>query len=387
MDVILVGFFSIVFLAIALYAIRVRQGGWRWWALAAIMTLLVVGSRLSESAWPRLLLLEASAFTAVGLVWVTGTPAASRAAWLYLWLLIPAVGCSLVGFALADSGTAPPDFPIARIAAGLLVVGFGLKLALIPFYFWLPEVAEHAPPMTSALIISVVDIAAFTELVQLRVASPWIFTDYGIVWMVIALASMFGGALLALAQKDIKRMLAFSTIDDMGYLLLGVVAGGAVGLSGAWLGALSHSLFKLILFGAVGVAEKGMGKPVTLTTRGLAARYPAAAAAFIAGALGIIGVPPAFGFVGRWRLYLAGAQYGGVLLVVAMAVATGLALLYFVRAIHATWLGPADVAEAVAPRYGLASVVLIVLVLVAVLLGFFPAVFTRLNASLAAMAG
>ena len=142
--------------------------------------------------------------------------------------------------------------------------------------------------MTSALIISVVDIAAFAELVQLRVASPWIFTDYGIVWMVIALASMFGGALLALAQKDIKRMLAFSTIDDMGYLLLGVVAGGAVGLSGAWLGALSHSLFKVILFGAVGVAEKGTGKPVTLSTHGLAARYPVAAAAFIAGALGII---------------------------------------------------------------------------------------------------
>ena len=106
MDMILVGFFGVVFLAVALYSIRVRQGGWRWWALAAIVTLLVVGSRLSESAWPRLLLLEASAFAAAGLVWVTGTPAASRAARLYLWLLIPAVGCSLAGFALAGGGAA-----------------------------------------------------------------------------------------------------------------------------------------------------------------------------------------------------------------------------------------------------------------------------------------
>ena len=123
--------------------------------------------------------------------------------------------------------------------------------------------------MTSALIISIVDIAAFCEMAHLRITAAWVFTDYAILWLVLALLSMFGGALLALAQKNIKRMLAFSTIDDMGYLVLGTLVGTQYGLNGAILAALSHAFFKVLLFGAVGVAEKQLGHDLTLEDHAL----------------------------------------------------------------------------------------------------------------------
>jgi formate hydrogenlyase subunit 3/multisubunit Na+/H+ antiporter MnhD subunit len=259
------------------------------------------------------------------------------------------------------------------LVVGLLVVGFALKLALIPFYFWLPDVAETTSPMTSALIVGVLGIAEFGELVGLRLAIPWAFDGYKGLWLTLALASMFGGALLALAQRDLKRMLAFSTIDDMGYLLLGVLVGSKLGLTGAMFGALSHALFKVLLFGSLGIAERGSGRPVTLDCRGFASRFPVSGAAFIVGALGMIGMPPFFGFVGRWRLYLTGIEYGGPTLVLAMAAATGLSILYFVRAIHRVWLGqPQGNATATASEPGIAAILLVLLIAAALLLGIFP---------------
>ena len=110
-------------------------------------------------------------------------------------------------------------------------------------------------------------------------------------------------------------------------------------MAGAGLGALSHALSKVVLFGAVGVAEARIGKSVTLDTRGLAARLPIAGAAFIAAALSFIGVPPGFGFVGYWRIYVAATQFGGLALIIALLAVAALDLLCYARAIHRTWLG------------------------------------------------
>jgi multicomponent Na+:H+ antiporter subunit D len=365
------GVFLVLLVGVAVFAKAFPQGDRRWWVLLAALALLITAGMLLGDGWARRLLLDASAFVAVAMVWNRGTPEAARAGRTYLGLLIVSVICLSGGLLLIPEGAnAPPD-PWSRVAAGLLVIGFGLKLALVPFYFWLPGVAAAAAPMTTVLIVSVVDLAAVGECAHLRVVAPWIFTGHPHLWLAIALLSMFGGALLALAQQDLKRMLAFSTIDDMGYLLLGVLAGPGVGLSGALAGGLGHALSKFLLFGSVGVAEARLGGPLTLESRGLAARCPVSGAAFIAGALGILGLPPTFGFVGRWRLYLAGAEYGGGPLVLAMALATGVAVLYYARAIHRVWLGAA-VDAAVPPEPCLATVALSVLMIALVTLGVFP---------------
>ena len=365
------GVFLILFAGVAVFAGAFPQGDRRWWRLLALLALLITAGMLLGDGWARRLLLDAAAFVAAAMVCNRGTPEAARTGRTYLGLLIVSVICLTGGLLLIPDGASAPPYPWNRVATGLLVIGFGLKLALVPFYFWLPGVAAAAAPMTTVLIVSVVDLAAVSECAHLRVAAPWVFTGTPHLWLAIALLSMFGGALLALAQRDLKRMLAFSTIDDMGYLLLGVLAGPGVGLSGALAGALGHALSKLLLFGSVGMAEARLGAPLTLESRGLAARCPVSGAAFIVGALGILGLPPTFGFVGRWRLYLAGAEYGGGTLVLAMALATGVAVLYYARAIHRVWLGAA--ADAPLPREPrLATIALSVLIIAVVTLGVFP---------------
>jgi formate hydrogenlyase subunit 3/multisubunit Na+/H+ antiporter MnhD subunit len=369
-------FFTLLVALVAVYSWVVPQGDKRWWGSTLLMTAFVVAALQPVSELGRMLLLDAASFAAVALVGGQ-SPAAAKAARTYLWMLIAAVLCVGAGLYLAGvpggATTVQPGALQTRLVVGLLVVGFALKLALIPFYFWLPDVAETTSPMTSALIVGVLGIAEFSELASLRLTIPWVFDGYQALWLTLALASMFGGALLALAQRDLKRMLAFSTIDDMGYLLLGVLVGSRLGLTGAIFGAMSHALFKVLLFGSLGIAEKGTGGPVTLDCRGLSARFPVSGAAFIVGALGMIGVPPLFGFVGRWRLYLTGIEYGGPALALAMAAATGLSIFYYVRAIHRVWLGPPqDNAPVVASEPKIAAILLVLLIVAALLLGVFP---------------
>jgi multicomponent Na+:H+ antiporter subunit D len=372
------GAFLILLIAILLYAKAVPQGDGRWWALTIVTGALVIAGMAVREGWMRVLLLDAAVFAAVALVWIQDSKPAKAAAKTYLIFMVIAVVFLAAGMYLAGEGNIEPAYPINKLAAGLLIVGFSLKLALIPLYFWLPKLAEHAKPMTTALIVSVVDIAALGELISLRTSAAWIFTGYAVLWLVIALLSMFGGALLALSQKNIKRMLAFSTIDDMGYLVLGILVGTQFGLSGAILAALSHAFFKVLLFGAVGMVEFRIGHDLTLEDNGIAAQSPKSAAVFILSALGMIGVPPFFGFVGRWRLYMSGLEYGGLALVLVMALATALALLYYVRAIHRVWMGKPEHTVIIVKEPTLAVVVLIVLLLFMLALGLFPGWLTGL---------
>jgi len=373
--VVFLGTFLLLLAGIASCALVVPQGGRRWWCLTGTLAMLVTTGFALNEGWGRSLLLDAAGFAAVALVWSEGTEEAARAAGRFLQLLSVSVVCIVAGLILVGMAEITPSPPLARLAVAMLTIGFGLKLALVPFYFWLPAVAGSARPLTTVLIVSVVDVAAFVELAHVRLAHPWVFIEWSGVWLTMALCSMLGGALLALAQRDVKRMLAFSSSDDMGYLLLGLIAGPGLGLSGALLGALSHAGLKVLLFGAVAVAEARDHRTVTLDSRGLGGRYPVSAAAFIVGALGMIGVPPTFGFVGRWRLYLAGVDYGGWWLVLGMMVATSLALLCYARVIHRVWLGSPDRAERGGePR--LAAAVLLMLASLVVLLGVFPAWLT-----------
>ena len=300
-----------LFLLAGIYAAAVGKPQKRLWPLAALMGLLIVVSLQVEAPLLRMILLDAAGLAAVALVWMQD----AKVGKLYLAAalagsLLAAAGMA-VGGLLGGGEVAAPAGAAAKAAVALLMVGFAIKLALVPFYFWLPPLAENTSPMTAVLVISALDMAEVGELALLRSEAPWVFGEWQWVWIGLALLAMLGGALLALSQRSLRRMLAFSAVDDSGYLLLGIAAGGALGVGGALIGALSHALCKFLLFAALGAAEDGLGKKITLDERGLAGRFPAAGAAFLVGALGMVGVPPFLGAVGRWRLYLAGVQVGG----------------------------------------------------------------------------
>jgi len=231
-------------------------------------------------------------------------------------------------------------------------------------------VAQAIPAPLVGLVVAVVDVAAFAELLTLRQSSPWLF-DPMQVWLAVALLSALGGAVLMLAQKDLKRMLAFSTIEDMGYLLFGVTAGGELGLGGASLGLAVHALAKALLFSSLAFVESD-GMPVTLNARGLTTRYPWSGMGFLVGALAMLGIPPLAGFAARWQLYeaatLIGVPFLGVLLL-----ATAFAVLSYVRVISLCWWGPAQESEKREPA--LLAVVLGGLCIVLLVIGLRPGLF------------
>jgi multicomponent Na+:H+ antiporter subunit D len=376
MNTILIPLFVVLALGVAAFSLAVPQGGARWWAWAAAVVGLVVVSRLAPAGMGATVMAALAELAAIGLVWSRGTQQARAAA----RQMAMAVGTGIVlvwagEHLLAPTGGA--DLGAQQIAVALLIIGFALKLGLAPAYFWLPAVARASTAMTTAVIVAIVDVNVFCELLDLHAHAPWMFSEYRAVWLSLALLTLLGGALLALAQTELKPMLAFSTIDDMGYLLLGLTLGTAAGMSGAWLGIISHALAKLVLFGAVGAAEWHLGQPVTLNTRGLAARLPVASAAFMLGALAFLAVPPTVGFIGRWRLYLAGAELGGAPVLLLLFAASAIGLLCYVRAIHRTWLGAPAETPPGRPLPWVASAVLLAFAVAPVALGLIPAVLQQ----------
>ena len=292
------------------------------WAGAGLLCVLGLGI---EGHFMRSLFLEGAAVAALFIVWKASEErAASR---VYLLAVVLSAVMTVGGMlAMGSSQT--------KLVLVLLLTGFSLKLALVPLSLWLPMVAQAIPAPLVGLVVAVVDVAAFAELLTLRQSSPWLF-DPMQVWLAVALLSALGGAVLMLAQKDLKRMLAFSTIEDMGYLLFGVTAGGELGLGGASLGLAVHALAKALLFSSLAFVESD-GMPVTLNARGLTTRYPWSGMGFLVGALAMLGIPPLAGFAARWQLYeaatLIGVPFLGVLLL-----ATAFAVLSYVRVISLCW--------------------------------------------------
>ena len=196
------GLFLLLTAAIALYARAIPQGGPRWWLLAGLTVALTAIGTLVNAGWGKTIFIDAAALAAVGLIFIDPNPQARRAAKVYLGMTAAAILCLLAAEFLAEKET--PTLAVQKILVCLLLVGFALKLALLPLYFWLPGVAQHAAPMSVAVIISLVDIAAFTELAHFRQILPWVFRDYSGLWMSVALLSMFGGALLALKKMGVE---------------------------------------------------------------------------------------------------------------------------------------------------------------------------------------
>ncbi len=333
----LAGAIFLACVALVLVLVKTAGVGGRAW-VAALAGVLVVVGLLVEAELPRLLLLEAGAFAAVVLLFVGHVP--RRAAITYLAAAVVSAVTLIAGNLLLD--IAP-----ATVVLVLIVVGFAVKLALVPTYVWLPAMAERTPAALVGLVIAVVDVAAFGELATLRQHAAWLFAPMWL-WIALAVLSALGGAALALAQSDIKRMLAFSSMTGAGFLVMGVAVGGDLGVTGTTAGAAAEALSMALLFSALAGAERD-GRPVSFSSYGLARQHPLACAGFLLGALATLGVPLTPGFVGHWRIYASALSMGWPLLAV-FVVATVLSLLFYTRAIALVWWGGRPGDEPVDPE-------------------------------------
>jgi NADH-quinone oxidoreductase subunit N len=253
----------------------------------------------------------------------------NEAALKYFLLGAFATGFLLFGIALVYgvTGTTRLDRIAVRLAAGvgesrevlllgigLLLVGFGFKVAAAPFHVWTPDVYEGAPTSITALMAVGVKAAAFSAFARVFLQSfDAISADWrGLVWLLAAL-TMTVGNLLAISQSNIKRMLAYSSIAHAGYLLVALVAGGKEGGSALLFYLIAYAAMNLGAFGVV-VALGRHGEPNEEIERyaGLGFRRPLVAMAMSAFMLSLAGVPPLVGFAGKFYVFSAAVNAGYV---------------------------------------------------------------------------
>lgn len=289
--------------------------------------LALVGMTMTNSML-RIALMECAALLAILLIWTTSQNNKARLIYLVAMIIstIEIVSGSLLMF-----------YGNSNWAGILFFAGFALKLGLVPFYLWLPKVAEATPALMVGFVISIIDVTAFGELWLLKSSGALISSS--ILWIVFSAFSTICGAMFMLAQKDLKRLLAFSSIEDMGLLIIGLFSTGNWGISGALTGVIVHAIAKALLFASLSAPEQE--NQITLEHHGMANRYPMAGTAFLLGMIAVLGIPPLWGFSARWRIYASAGEMH-IALMFLLILGSMLSLIAYTRALCRFWWGKSE---------------------------------------------
>jgi NADH-quinone oxidoreductase subunit N len=276
-----------------------------------------------------------------------------------------------LGASLAGPGAAIQ--PLVLVGLALLLVGFGFKTSAVPFHQWAPDVYEGAPTAVAALIATGSKAAAFAALLRVLVAMRPLQPEWGLIVWLIAALTMTVGNVVALAQRNLKRMLAYSSVAHVGYMLVGVAAGHDLGSAAVLYYLLVYSFATVGAFGVILVLERNGAEAVDLEGYGgLAARHPVLALVLTVCLLSLIGLPPTAGFVGKFYLFGAAIRGGFVGLAVIAVLNSVAAAYYYLRLIVYMYMrepeGP-GLRVALTPAAGLA---LAITVWATMHLGLFP---------------
>jgi len=369
----------------------------------------LTGMTVTGDVFNLYVFLEITGLAAYGLV-ASGREASAAVAALK-YLIIGTVGASLyllgVGYVLAGTGTLnmadlasklgtqlPYDSTLVVTAFGLMVGGLSVKVALFPLHTWQPDAYANSPDSVSAFIsalVSTVSAYALARLLFSVFTVEFLEAVPAARWALLAVASVsiVAGSALAVSQSSVQRMLAYSSVSQFGLVIAGFVVATPLAVVGATVHLVGHAVMKGGLFAATGVIERETGATTIGGYAGMGSRVPVAAGAFTVLALGMVGVPPAIGFVGKWYI-LVGAVEAGVWPVVAVLLAsTLLTLAYFARLGERLYFAEATireegaVADGGAPvSTGMLAVVVIAAVLAVALTAAVPALEQLLDQTL-----
>lgn len=277
-------------------------------------------------------------------------------------------------------------------AMALLLVGFGFKVSLVPFHMWTPDVYQGAPTPVTAFMAAAVKAAAFAAFLRVFVgafsAQAWSWVP---VFWVLAALTMLVGAVLAVVQTDLKRMLGYSAIAHGGYALIGLIAVSRDGVSGTLFYLLVYAFMSLGAFGVLTLVERQRHKALSIAdVRGLGRRYPVPAGMFALFLLSLAGIPGTAGFMAKFAVFRAGVDAGQVVLVVIAVVSSLIAAFFYIRVIVAMFMEdePAGAAAQppLVPTTGM-SAALAAAASVVVVLGIIPGVLVDLAGQAASFAG
>ncbi|MGE4221395.1 MAG: proton-conducting transporter membrane subunit, partial [Alphaproteobacteria bacterium] len=238
------------------------------------------------------------------------------------------------------------DSRTVRAALAFIVVGLLIKSAVFPLHFWLPNAYTYAPS------VSTVFLAATATKVSIYVLVRMVFTLFGTelaftnilvdkLLLVTAVAAMFVGSTVAIFQVNVKRMLAYSSVAQIGYMIVGIGMVSVLGVTGGLLHMFNHALIKGALFLSLGCVVYRTGSVSLDAMAGLGRRMPWTMGAFVVSGLGLIGVPLTAGFVSKWYLILAALERDWWVLAVLIVLSSLLAVIYIWRVVEVAYFRPA----------------------------------------------
>jgi len=277
--------------------------------------------------------------------------------------------------------------PMLLAAGALFVIGFGVKVALVPLHTWLPDAHAQAPSGISAMLSGVVIEAGLIALLRVILALTGVTLSWGVLLLGFGAVNMLVGNLLALRQKQVKRLLAYSSLSHIGYMLLGfgmaIYSGQAGGAQGGFFHLFTHGLMKGLAFLAAGALLYGLHlanghhAPLTSTDlRGASTRYPLVSLTFSLALLGLGGLPPLAGFMSKWQIFVAGFQTGNIMiagLVIFAALNSVFSLAYYVPLVNALYRKhPSSAVQHGQPLPHSLHIPLVLLALAVVIIGLWP---------------
>jgi multicomponent Na+:H+ antiporter subunit D len=229
---------------------------------------------------------------------------------------------------IKQTGITPP----VMFAVPLLLFGFSMKVALVPFHAWLPDAYPTAPaPVTAVLSGAVAKILGIYGIVRIFFGVIGMNHTIFQILLYAGIISIFFGAFAALVQTDFKRLLAYSSISQIGYIMLGLGLGTPLGIAGALFHALNHAAFKSLYFLTAGSVEHSTGSRNLNELGGLSEKMPVTTFASLFASFSLAGVPPFGGFWSKAMIIFACVLAGQNLLAVVVALASVLTLAYFLK--------------------------------------------------------
>ena len=314
-------------------------------------------------------------------------PASSEAGMKYLLLGAFASAFFLYGIALiyggagttsipaiAEAITAANKSPLLLAGMFLLIVGFGFKVAIVPFHQWAPDVYEGAPTTIAAFISAGPKAAGFAAFLRIFMeALPNLQVEWSGVVIVLAMLTMTVGNVVAIAQTNIKRMLAYSSIAHAGYVLIGLAAANNDGISSAMLYLLVYCVMNIGAFGAVILAKTDDGESLMISDyAGLGIRKPLLAMFMTIMLLSLAGFPPTAGFVGKFYIFKSAVQAGHIWLVIVGAINTAISAFYYLRVVVTMYMREPEEELSFASYPGTLIVGLVLAAIGVLLIGILP---------------
>ena len=303
--------------------------------------------------------------------------AASSAAFLLFGMALIYADLGTMSFAqIAARLAAPPNMSLAMLLSGtvLLITGIGFKLGVVPFHLWTPDVYEGAPAPVTAFVATVSKGSMFALLVRYFYGPGWHRTpELYLVFAIISVASMLAGNLLALLQSNVKRILAYSSIAHLGYLLVAFLAGGVFAIQAVTFYLVTYFITTLGAFGVVTLLSDGTREADQLEDyRGLFWRRPALTSIFTLTLLSLAGIPLTAGFLGKFYIIAASASSSIWTLILILVVSSAIGLFYYLRIVVAIFSDLPHTAEKVRPEpFSLSLVGCYTLFVLAILLVWF----------------